>query len=107
MHNVYTLCMDVLYRHDGIDFVWDANKAASNATKHGVRFERACEVFFDPLLLPLDASVEDEARDAVVGESESGTLLFVVHIEREAEAIRIISARPATAAERNSYEDHA
>lgn len=48
MHNVYTLCTDVLYRHNGIDFVWDANKAASNATKHGVRFERACEVFFDP-----------------------------------------------------------
>jgi len=43
----------------------------------------------------------------VVGEAESGALLFVVHIEREAEAIRIISARPATAAERNSYEDNA
>ncbi len=99
--------MDVLYCHNGIDFVWDARKAASNIAKHDVRFERACEVFFDPLLLPLDASVEDEARDAVVGEAESGALLFVVHVERETEAIRIISARPATAAERNSYEDNA
>jgi len=33
--------MDVLYRYNGIDFIWDAKKAASNATKHGVRFERA------------------------------------------------------------------
>jgi uncharacterized DUF497 family protein len=65
MDNVYTLSMDVLYRYEGLEFVWDAQKAASNFAKHGIRFERACEVFVDPLLQLRDAGVEDEARDAV------------------------------------------
>jgi uncharacterized DUF497 family protein len=64
-------------------------------------------VFLDPLARALDAGVDDEARDAVVGETSHGNLLFVVHIEREEEAIRIISARPAEAAERKDYEDYA
>jgi uncharacterized DUF497 family protein len=36
-----------------------------------------------------------------------GSLLFVVHIEREDDAIRIISARPATPRERSNYEEYA
>ncbi len=107
MHNVYTLCMDVLYRYEGLEFVWNAQKAISNFSKHGIRFERACEVFVDPLLQLRDAGVEDEARDAVVGVTEQGKLLFVVHIEREDEMIRIISARPAEPGERRDYEDNA
>ena len=31
-------------------FVWDPAKAESNQRKHGVRFEDAVQVFFDPLL---------------------------------------------------------
>ncbi len=107
MDNVYTFPMDVLYRYEGLDFVWNAQKAASNFGKHGIRFEQACEVFVDPLVRLLDAGVEDEARDAVIGVTEWGRLLFVVHIERENEAIRIISARPAEAREKKDYEDHA
>jgi uncharacterized DUF497 family protein len=53
-------------------------------------FEQACEVFFDPLVRLVDAGVEDEARDALLGEMKQGSLLFVVHIEREGEAIRMI-----------------
>jgi uncharacterized DUF497 family protein len=82
MDNVYTLSMDVLYRYEGLDFVWDVRKAASNIEKHGIRFEQACEVFLDPLARLVDAGVEDEARDALLGEVTQGTLLFVVHIER-------------------------
>jgi len=99
--------MDVLYRYEGLDFVWNAQKAASNFGKHGIHFEQACEVFVDPLVRLLDAGVEDEARDAVIGVTERGRLLFVVHIERENEAIRIISARPAEAREKKDYEDNA
>jgi len=51
-----------------------------------------------------DAVDEDEAREAAIGLSEDWTLLFVVHIVREPSAIRIISARAATAAERRRYE---
>lgn len=107
MDNVYTLCVDVLYRYEGLEFVWDVQKAATNIAKHGVRFEQACEVFLDPLVRIVDAGVEEEARDALVGETEQGKLLFVVHIDREEQAIRIISARPATALERRDYEDYA
>jgi len=52
-----------------------------------------------------EASVEDEARDAAVGFTENWLLLFVVHLIREDDAIRIVSARPATAHERRAYED--
>ncbi len=47
-------------------------------------------MFFDPLVRLVDAGVEDEARDALLGEMKQGSLLFVVHIEREGEAIRMI-----------------
>ena len=99
--------MDVLYSFGGLEFVWNVHKAAANVEKHGIRFEQACEVFFDPLARALDAGTPGEVRDAVVGETEQGHLLFVVHIERDAQAIRIISARPANAAERSAYEDDA
>jgi uncharacterized DUF497 family protein len=99
--------MDVFYRYAGLDFVWNAEKAASNFGKHGIRFEQACEVFVDPLLQLRDAGVEDEARDAVLGVTEQGKLLFVVHIEQEDERIRIISARPAEPNERRDYENYA
>ena len=97
----------MLYNVGGLEFIWNVHKAAANVEKHGIRFEQACEVFFDPLARALDAGTPDEARDGVVGETEHGHLLFVVHIERDAEAIRIISARPANAAERSAYEDNA
>ena len=99
--------MDVLYQFGGLNFIWDVHKAAANITKHGVRFEQACEVFLDPLLRIVDASVPDEAREGVVGETGAGNLLFVVHTEPEDEAIRIISARPATPRERSNYEKYA
>ena len=64
----------------------------------------SCEVFFDPFLRLADAGGEDEAREAAIGLTEDWTLLFVVHIVRQPGAIRIISARAATAAERKRYE---
>ncbi|WP_089410256.1 BrnT family toxin [Granulicella rosea] len=99
--------MDVLFRYEGLDFVWDVHKAASNLVKHGVRFELACQAFLDPFAQLRDAGIDEEIRSAIVGETEQGRLLFVVHIERDDEAIRIISARQATAQERKSYEDYA
>jgi hypothetical protein len=40
-----------------------------------------------------------------LGLTEDWTLLFVVHLVREEETIRIISARPATREERRLYEN--
>jgi uncharacterized DUF497 family protein len=99
--------MDVLFRLQGQHFVWNAEKASTNLTKHGISFESACQVFFDPLLCVEDASSEGEQRDAAIGLAEDWTLLFVVHIVRQEDVIRIISARIATPNERRAYEDNA
>ena len=73
--------MDVIFELGGNTFVWNATKGASNLRKHGVRFEEAAAVFDDPLFVLVDASRNDDARDAVIGFDASGRLLFVVHIE--------------------------
>ena len=97
--------MDVHYFYSGQHFRWDAEKGRSNLDKHGIRFEQACQIFSDPLLKLLDDSPEDEARDAAIGLTEDWSLLFVVHVLREDDVVRLISARQATRAERRFYED--
>ena len=96
--------MDTRFVLQGITFVWDEDKAVANLRKHGIAFQQAAEAFFDPFLKLVDASREEEARDAIIGMDMRWHLLFVVHIELEAEAIRIISARKATRRERATYE---
>jgi uncharacterized DUF497 family protein len=96
--------MDVTFLYQGQLFTWDPEKASVNLQKHGVAFEQACEVFFDPFVRVFDASSPDEQRDVAVGLTEDWILLVVVHILRQEEAIRIISARPATNQERREYE---
>jgi hypothetical protein len=88
----------------GVSFEWDIEKAARNRLQHGVPFEIACEVFFDPFARWLDATASDEIRDAAIGRTVSQALLHVVHVIRHEETIRIISARHATAEECRSYE---
>ena len=87
-------------------FQWDPAKAAANLDKHGVSFEEAATVFRDPLsvtALDPDHSL-DEERFITFGVSTSGRLLVVAHGDRD-DTIRIISARPATPAERKIYEE--
>ena len=97
--------MDIRYELNGTLFVWNAAKAQANIRKHdGVTFEQAAQVFFDPLLHLMDASRNDEARDAVIGLDKQSHLLFVVHIEVHGEFIRIISARKATFQERKDHD---
>ena len=96
--------MDTRFVLHGITFVWDHNKAVANLRQHKIAFEQAAEAFFDPFLKGVDASRDEEARDAIIGMDTRWDLLFVVHIELEEEAIRIISARKATRRERADYE---
>jgi uncharacterized DUF497 family protein len=95
--------MDRYYEVDGDLFVWDQTKADRNLRTHGVRFEEAATVFADPLFVLVDASRNDEARDAVIGFDVTGRLLYVVHIEIETRYIRIISARRAESTEEDRY----
>lgn len=97
--------MDVYFVVNGVTFVWNDDKASINPIKHdGITFYQATEAFFDPLLVVIDASRNDEARDAVIGLDKRWNLLYVVYIERENDMIRIISARKATRKEREYYE---
>jgi len=96
--------MDIHFLYLGQRFAWESEKASVNARKHGVSFELACQVFFDPLIRIEDATSRGEVREAAIGLTEDWALLFVVHL-RQGDLIRIISARPATARERRNYED--
>jgi uncharacterized DUF497 family protein len=44
----------IRYSLNGVSFEWDAGKATRNRLRHGVAFELACEVFFDPFARWLD-----------------------------------------------------
>jgi uncharacterized protein len=97
--------MDIHYELNGLSFVWDARKAALNPIHHdGITFEQAATAFFDPFFWLVDASRNDEARDAIIGYDATGRLLFVVHIELNEEAICLSSTRRATQEERRTHE---
>ena len=96
---------DVRFELNGDAFVWHAEKARKNVLKHSFRFEDAAAVFFDPMFVLMRASRNDEAREAAVGFDAIGRLLYVVHIEIDGDAIRIISARRAELHEEKIYVD--
>ncbi|MHB1591548.1 MAG: BrnT family toxin [Sulfuricella sp.] len=88
-----------------MNFEWEETKAVANLRKHRVSFEEAASVFEDDLSLTAhdpDHSV-GEHRFVTFGLSAANRVLVVSHTERSGK-IRIISARPATQAERKIYE---
>ena len=89
-----------------ISFQWDDKKAAKNLEKHGISFEEAKTVFWDPyarLIHDPDHS-SDEDRFILLGMSQKMNILIICHCYKERdEVIRIISARKATKAESNNY----
>jgi uncharacterized DUF497 family protein len=88
-----------------MNFEWDSEKAEANAQKHGVSFEEASTVFGDPLSVTINDPdhSDDKERFVLMGMSQAGRLLVVVHADRE-DAIRVISARLAVPRERRAYE---
>lgn len=88
-----------------MQFIWDREKAKKNLKKHGVSFDEAVTVFYDPLSATFDDSVHSvvEHRLITIGYSSHQRLLLVAHTER-GKTIRIISARTATAHERKRHE---
>ena len=93
-------------------FEWDALKAETNLSKHGVSFEMAQRVFADPNALMVQDRIEGgEMRWQTIGRVNGSLLLLVAHtlweedeFGEEVEVIRIISARNVTRAERQRYE---
>lgn len=91
---------------EDIRFVWDPQKDKVNVKKHGVSFEEARTVFYDPRAIQYydpDHS-EDEDRFILLGLSARLNILIVCHCYREKNSIvRIISARKADKNEGRSY----
>jgi len=97
--------MKIQYTLQDVSFEWDSKKATTNFRKHQVKFELACEAFFDPFVCYLDEQiVGSELRERLVGLTTTWVLLLVVYVMR-GDVIRIISARMVTKAERDIYEN--
>ncbi len=92
-----------------IDFEWNKTKAQSNLIKHGISFEEAKSVFLDENARVIaDPSHSDsEDRFVILGMSDRPRILVVCHCYRKnAEIIRIISARKATRNEAKAYGEY-
>jgi uncharacterized DUF497 family protein len=88
-------------------FEWDKDKDLANQKKHGVSFEEALTVFYDPTAQVIaDPKHSDaENRFIILGQSEKSRVLLVCHCYRENDdVIRLISARKAVPNERKHYE---
>ena len=75
-----------------------------NKEKHKISFETAAHVFDDPNYIEMYDFEHSADEDRYVAIGKVGDVLFVVFTERK-DAIRLISARLATNAERELYYD--
>ncbi|MCB1050817.1 MAG: BrnT family toxin [Acidobacteria bacterium] len=83
-------------------FEWDPIKAQISLMAHGISFEEACEVFFDPMVI-FEADYQSP-RLRAKGFTENQTLIIVIFEERD-EHYRIITAWKMSKSERRTYED--
>ena len=92
-------------------FEWDPIKAKENLRKHRISFDRAVEVFLDPLAISMldQEHSEAEERWLTIGRDTHGRVLVLVHtfsqVSAEEWKIRIITARKATKRETRQYEE--
>lgn len=92
------------------NFEWDPLKARENIQKHKVSFERAGEIFLDPLALSIydkEHSISED-RWITIGKTKSESIIVVIHTFQEIQEdqfhIRIITARKATKYEKKQYQ---
>ena len=92
-------------------FEWDPIKARENLRKHRISFDRAAEVFLDPLAISIadEKHSEPEERWVSLGKDRRGSVLILIHTFLEVSAgeykIRIISARKANKRETRQHEE--
>jgi uncharacterized protein len=93
----------------GMIFEWDEAKDLANLKKHGISFDEASYVFYDPLqVLTFDRIVDGKERWQTFGLVGGIRILMVAHTildENGNEIFRLISARAATKHERRNYEE--
>jgi uncharacterized DUF497 family protein len=88
-----------------LGFEWDTGKAIGNLRKHGVLFEEAATVFYDEYANEFDDPDHSvgESRFILLGISRNLRVLIVIFCHRNANTIRIISARKANKKETHYY----
>ncbi len=69
-------------------FEWDPIKAKRNQRSHGISFERAAELFLDPLAASVfdEEHSEAEERWVTIGRDGGGRVLILVHTFSEVSA---------------------
>jgi len=90
-------------------FKWNGQKNLSNIQKHGIDFETASLVFYDPKALTVQDRIENgEERWQTIGVINEIVMVLVAHAisydDDDSEIIRIISARKADRKERKYYD---
>jgi uncharacterized DUF497 family protein len=84
-------------------FAWDSAKAVQNLRKHGVDFADAVIALEDENALTFEDFGHQEQRFMTLGMGPKLNVLFVVHVERCEDTIRLISARKADRNETSQY----
>ena len=86
-------------------YEWDPRKAAHNLRKHGVDFADAVIALEDDNALTIEDKDHAEIRFKTLGVGSNLDVLLVVHCERVADVIRIISAVKQTATSGGSISE--
>jgi len=86
-----------------LEFEWDGEKSAKNTIKHGISFDEAKIIFYDPMrheiMDPIHSIIEE--RWKIIG--LVGWTVFTVSCTERNGRIRIISARKADKKEEEEY----
>jgi uncharacterized DUF497 family protein len=88
-----------------VKIVFDPVKNVINRQKHGVDLAEVEGVFFDPMALTIEDRNHNEERFITLGTDGLGRLLVVAYTYRDADELRVISARHADTKERHLYEE--
>ena len=90
--------MDELY------FEWDERKRQTNIKKHGIDFADVTGLFYDEeSIIIADPEHYDEERYIALGMDAISQVVVVVHVYRDIDVVRIISARKADPKERRQF----
>lgn len=82
---------------------WDPTKARENLRRHDVDFADAVIALEDENALTVEEVDHTERRFKTLGMGPQLGILLVVHSQRQADMIRIISARKATRKQTEQY----
>jgi len=88
-----------------MNVTWDPNKALLNYKDHGIRFDDAESVLYDPSAKTMeDYDSEGERRYVSIGRDALDRILVVCFAESDDYLPRLISARKADKSEVKQYE---